>query len=115
MIEATVAAAIKTVAALSNRVYPLNAPEGVAMPYCVYVSSGTTEDDTLGGWIGSYDTTIEINLIHSTYKGVKELAQAVTAALKALNCAVHISENQPEIYEHEINAYRKIIEIKLQH
>lgn len=115
MIESTITAAIKTVAALSNRVYPLNAPEGVALPYCVYVSSGTTEDDTLGGWIGSYDTEIEVNLIHSSYKGVKELAQAVTSALKALNCAVHISENQPEIYEVEIKAYRKIIDIKLQH
>lgn len=115
MIEITVADAIKTVPGLSNRVYPLNAPEGVAMPYCVYVSSGTTEDDSLTEWLGSYDTDIEINLIHSTYKGVKTLAQSVTAALKLIDCAVHISENQPEIYESEIEAYRKIINIKLQH
>ena len=47
VIETAVTAAIESVAGLAGKVYPLNAPEGAPLPYVVYVSEGTTEDDTL--------------------------------------------------------------------
>jgi len=116
MIEAEVTAAIERVAGLAGKVYPLNAPERETLPYVVYVPSGTTEDDSLTGWIGSYDTEIELNILHRSYKGMKATAKAVTEALKGLSgAAVHIREEQPELYEEEIGAYRKIIGLTLQH
>lgn len=116
VIETQVAAAIETVAGLAGKVYPLNAPERETLPYVVYVPSGTTEDDSLTGWLGSYDTEMEINVLHRSYKGMKTTAKAVVEALKKLpGAAVHIREEQPEIYEEEIGAYRKIIDLTLQH
>ena len=116
VIETAVTAAIEAVAGLAGKVYPLNAPEGVPLPYVVYVSGGTTEDDSLSGWIGSFDTEMEINVLHQSYKGMKTLARKVVEALKGTRgAAVHIREEQPELYEEEIGAYRKIIELRLQH
>lgn len=116
MIEEEVAAAIEKAAGLAGKVYPLNAPEGEAMPFVVYVPSGTTEDDSLTGWLGSFDTGMEINVLHPSYKGMKTTAKAVVEALKGLSgAAVHIREEQPELYEEEIGAYRKIIGLTLQH
>ena len=116
MIEEEITAAIETVAGLVGKVYPLNAPEMETLPYVVYVPSGTTEDDSLTGWIGSFDTGMEINVLHSSYKEMKTTARAVVEALKKLpEAAVYIREEQPEIYEEEIGAYRKIIDLTLQH
>ena len=116
MIESTVADAIEAVNELDGKVYPLNAPENGELPYVVYVSSGSTEDDKLNGWIGSYDTDMEINVLHRSYKALKLLSKAVVQSLKRISAgAVYIEENQPELYEPEIEAYRKIINIKIQH
>lgn len=114
MIEADVVKAIENVPALKGKVYPLNAREGCSFPFCVYVSCGANEDDALNGWIGSYETNMEINVVNETYAQMKELAFRVVAKLKQITVAtVYIDENQPEIYEPEINAYRKIINLKL--
>lgn len=116
MIEQLVVSAINTVPALSGKVFPLNAKEGVDPPFCVYVSSGATEDDSLGGWIGSHEAAVEINVLDKTYKSMKALSEAVVIALKTIRQAtVYIEENQPELYEHEIGAYRKIINLQLQY
>ena len=116
MIESDVVAVIETIGELTGKVYPLNAPEDGVLPYVVYVSSGSTEDDTLTGWIGSYDTDMEINVLHRSYKAMKSLSKLVVQALKRISAgAVHIEENQPELYEPEIEAYRKIINLKIQH
>lgn len=116
MIESDVVEVIETVQDLRGKVYPLNAPENGRLPYVVYVSSGSTEDDSLSGWIGSYDTEMEINVLHRTYKSMKSLAKAVVDALKGISdVTVHIDENQPELYEPEIQAYRKIIQLIIQH
>ena len=116
IIESDIVAAIETVDGLIGKVYPLNAPENGVLPYVVYVSSGSTEDDSLAGWIGSYDTDMEINVLHRSYKAMKLLSKSVVQALKRLSAgAVYIEENQPELYEPELEAYRKIINLKIQH
>ena len=114
MIEAAVVKAIENVPALKGNVYPLNAQEGCSLPFCVYVSCGANEDDALDGWIGSYEVNMEINVVHKTYAQTKNLTCLVVAELKRITSAtVYIDENQPEIYEPEIHAYRKIINVKL--
>lgn len=114
MIETVIVEAIERVPTLSDRVFPLNAPEKQLPPYCVYVSYGATETDTLGGWIGSYDGEIEVNIIHKSYKGMKALSKQVVDQLKMITeASLSIREDSPEIYESEIQAYRKIINIKM--
>lgn len=114
MIESAIVAALETIQELSGKVYPLNAPEHTQLPFCVYVTSGTNEDDSLGGWIGSYETGMEINIIHKTYASMKALSAKVVDKLKQMDSAtVFIEENQPEIFEREIGAYRKIINLRI--
>lgn len=114
MIEEDVVKAIERVPELAGKVYPLFVPKDVPMPFAVYVSDGADEDDALGGWIGSYETNMEIHIVHSSYASLKHLSSLVAKELKAINTAtVFIEENQPETYENEINAYRKVINLKL--
>lgn len=120
-VESAIVAKLNTIALLAGKVYPLNAKEGVALPYCVYVVTADEEADSLGGWIGNYDKEIEINVIAGSYSAMKSISPSVVAALKELNAAtyggvtfqaVYIDSNQPEIYETEIGGYRKIINLK---
>lgn len=116
MIESVVVKAIESVPGLKSKVYPVFAPEGVRLPVIVYVSGGTTEDDSLGGWLGSYETKIEINVLHHSYKAMKELAEMVVTALKGITEAtLYIDEEQPERFFAEVNAYWKVIHIRLNH
>ena len=114
MIESVVVKAIESVPELNARVYPLVAPEKARLPLVVYVSSGTTEDDSLGGWIGSYETRMEINVLHQSYKAMKELSDKVVGALKEIKeAAVYIEEDRPEQFYYQVNAYVKVINIRL--
>ncbi len=116
MIETAVVQALETIGEIAGKIYPLGAPEKAKLPYVVYVAEGTTEDDSLSGWIGSYDTEMEINILHKSYKGMKNLSFSVVEALKGIReAAVHIDQDQTELLEEEIGAYRKIIRLKLQH
>lgn len=116
IIEPTVVAAMETVPALSGKVFPLGAPEKVELPFSVYVSSGATEDECLSGWLGSYTTEMEINILHSDYKAMKLLVVQVVEVLKQLEeVSISIDEGIPESYAHDINAYRKVINIKILH
>lgn len=114
MIESVVVKAIESVPELNARVYPLFAPEKARLPLVVYVSSGTTEDDSLGGWIESYETRMEIDVLHQSYKAMKELSEKVVDAIKGIKEAtVYIDEDQPERFYSEVNAYMKAINIRL--
>lgn len=114
MIEQDVVKAIEHVSELVGKVHPLFVPKSEILPFCVYVSDGTEEDDALSGWIGSYETNMEIHIIHSSYASLKSLTALVVNELKQIDTAtVYIEENQLETYESEINAYRKVISLKL--
>lgn len=116
MIESELVAALEVVPALKGKVYPLTAPEREQPPYAFYISNGSTEDDSLGGWIGSYETTVELHLIHSSYKALKKLAREAADALKGMTAAsLTIEENSPELHEREIRAFRKIITVRMMH
>lgn len=116
MIETVIVDAIEAIDGLREKAFPLCVPEGTDPPYVVYISNGTTEDDSLTGWIGSFDTEMELHVIHSSYKGMKLLAKRVADALKAISdYAITIREDSPEEFDHSVNAYHKIIRIKIMH
>lgn len=100
---------------LENKVFPIQPEKGVPLPFCVYVSTGAAPDDSLGGFMPSQSARVEINLLHTSYRRMKRLADEVVKALKDIDYAtVYFDNFQPEVYESEIKAYRKIIYIKLQ-
>lgn len=114
LIETVIVKAVEQVPELSGKVFPLNAPEKECTPFCVYVTRAATEADSLGGWLGNYDAEIELNILHQTYKEMKKLSSDVVEQLKNVEEAtITISEDAPEIFEQDIQAYRKIISINL--
>lgn len=114
MIEAVVARYLKSIPEVSQKVYPLGAPENATLPFLVYISDGATEDDSLSGWIGSFNSEMEVNVLHSSYKAMKRLTAQVVSKLKTVTeVSLTISEEAPEVYESQIQAYRKAIHIKI--
>lgn len=100
---------------LADKVFPIQPEKGVPLPFCVYVSTGAVPDDSLGGFMTSQSARVEINLLHTSYRRMKGLAGEVVKALKGIDYAtVYFDSFQPEVYEAEIKAYRKVIYIRLQ-
>lgn len=100
---------------LAGKVFPIQPEKGVPLPFCVYVSTGAVPDDSLEGFMTSQSVRVEINLLHTSYRRMKHLAADAVEALKGIDYAtVYFDSFQPEVYESEIKAYRKIIYIKLQ-
>ncbi|MHC1696453.1 MAG: DUF3168 domain-containing protein [Eubacteriales bacterium] len=123
-IEDVLKETLETVAGLSGQVYPLNAPEDNPAPYLTYLQSSGEEYDALDDWTGLYKGSYELNVLHRSYKEMKQLAALVIAKLKTLQGttiseilvqSVSIDENSPELYETQIKLYRKIINITIQY
>lgn len=114
MIEEEVVRAVERVPELAGKVYPLFVPKDVPMPFLVYVSDGGEEADALDGWLGSYETRMELHIVHSSYAALKKLTAAVMEEVKAIDTATVFIEDSPlEVYESEIDAYRKAVCLKL--
>lgn len=112
-----------TVTGLSNKVFPLNAPEGTAAPYATYESSGLDEDKTLNGFLttGNLDCTVEV--FNLTYGSTKTTANLVKSKIKSFlgrtigTAGPYIQnvtfEPNTELYEPNVNLYRTIINFKV--
>lgn len=109
---------------LNNKVYPLNAPEGTVAPYIVYKSSEGLNDKSLNGFLESKEVSCELDVIHNSYANMKTLAKLIMDKLKSFEertigtAGPHIEEltfddDCPELYESEINQYRKTINFKV--
>lgn len=114
-IEERLTETLNSVDELGGKVFPIQPDKGISLPFCVYVSTGAVPDDSLGGFMTSQSARVEINLLHTSYRRMKRLAALAVEALKRIDYAtVYFDSFQPEVYESEIKAYRKIIYIKCQ-
>lgn len=111
-----------TVIGLSNKVFPLNAPEGTSLPYLVYVSDGGVEAKSHDGYLDFTDLRCELNIVHSSYANMKSIVGLVIDKLKTFQGATIGSEvfiqdityEAPvELYEAEIEAYRTVLNIEV--
>jgi hypothetical protein len=107
--------------AIIPETYPVQAPKGQAMPYCIYTSERLKEHRSLSQYLGYMEQTFEVDIITSSVKSTNEKFILVRNALKAIEQttvtkyiqAVSIDENAPMLYESEINGYRKILTFTL--
>lgn len=114
---------INTITELNAKVYPLNAPKGTKAPFFVYISSEGTYDKTLDGYLKTKWVPCELNVVHSKYNLMKALSKKVmdkvlTFQGRAIGTnGPHIQElsfgdESPDLYENEIDMYRKVINVK---
>lgn len=116
--EEILTAQLETVSGLSGKVEPINIPQGTSPPYAIYMQRGGAEFEELVGFTGCKRNDYEINILHTTYKAMKDLTALVIAKLKTMQGttysgtlvqAVFFDENSPEMWEDEVNLCRKII------
>lgn len=116
--EEALRAELDTIEELTNKVFPLTAPEGTEAPYIIYVSSEGIQDKSLQGYLSSKEVPCEINILVDDYLSLKELTTTVLA--KILSFQGHkigdffiqdVSYEKPvEIYEQEVDLYRSVID-----
>jgi hypothetical protein len=112
---------LETIDSLSNSVFFLNADEGTKAPYIVCVSSEGLEDKCLEGYLKSKKIDCEINILHSSYRSMKDLTKLVKAKLlsfqgRAIGNGGPFIQNVTyeipvEIYEKEVELYRSVIDL----
>lgn len=73
---------------ISNRIYPINLPEGVTLPAVVYRETGDNSDDALQAAPTLERPIIEFEAQGATYAEVRAIIRAITATLKNYSGAV---------------------------
>jgi hypothetical protein len=122
MFEEALVAQLKTIAALSNRIYPVTGVQSAAAPYIVYLQSDSAEFEILKGYTGRKKSSYELNILDKTYSGMKSVAASVVTLLKTFQGAtiggilvqgLSFDENSPELWENEPQLFRKIINFEV--
>jgi tRNA(His) 5'-end guanylyltransferase len=121
--EEALRAELSIISSLTNKVFPLTATEGTKAPYVIYVSAPAIKDKSLIGYLNSNQVDCEINILHNTYRELKELIDLVIDKLLSFQDR-SIGESgpfikdityqtSPEMYEKEVSLYRSVIDIKV--
>jgi hypothetical protein len=121
--EEALTAELTMIEGLATKVFPLNAKEGTVPPYIVYLSTEGIQDKSFDGYLITKEVECEINILHSTYREMKDLTKLVMAKVISFQGKSignggpkiqNLSYEKPvELYEKEIKQYRSVIELKL--
>jgi hypothetical protein len=117
---------LSTISEFNNRIYPAHAPENVGTtgtPRLIFVSSYGVRTKTLdGGYGGGRRVPVELNVIDTSYLGMRELTGKVMALLEGMGGRVigngpFIQEltyyDPQEFYENEPNLHRCLIDFEV--
>ena len=66
---------------VSNRVYPIIAPQGTPLPLIMYQRTGVERPQSLSGNVGNPVVTLQLTSYGTSYIDVKRLARAVRMAV----------------------------------
>jgi hypothetical protein len=66
---------------LINKIFPLNATEGIKPPYIVYVSSEGEQERTLDGYVISKEVNCELHILNDSYFGLKDITKQVISLI----------------------------------
>lgn len=107
---------------LSNKVFPLNVPEGVSAPFLIYSKANTdyvkSMDGTSTTRVGRYD----LDIVTPTYTGLQDLIIAIKNKILTFEGRVIgtlgpfvqsvIIDNIVELFEEKVMFYRANMEIR---
>ncbi|OBZ13934.1 hypothetical protein [Bacillus sp. FJAT-26390] len=133
--EKALAEELSSLAGIGGRVFPIMAPDTIedpdgggddvplVTPYILYESGYGVEEKALGGYLDMREIEGEINVVTSTYAGLKQNVAAIIERLKSFerraigSDALFISEvtyEAPvELWEPLPKLYRSVIEFKV--
>lgn len=109
-----------TVSGLTNKVFPVNAPEGTAAPYATYETGDHHADKAHDGHMTSGTLQCNVDVFGATYSSMKTTSRAVVAEIKTFIGTkiggsgptiqnLTFDEYLPELYEPNVSLYRKSI------
>ena len=81
--EEALTAELEAITGLTDRVFPLNATEGLEPPFIVYISNNGEEIMDLGGFSGMYELNAEIHVVAEDYEELKSLEKQVLDKVKS--------------------------------
>lgn len=121
--EQALVAELGSLPGMTGKVFPLDATEGQTPPFIVYLSSYGERVKTLNGYLQTKEIPIEVNILSSTYTGIKPLIPAAIEKLISFVGRVigtsgpyvqEVSYDSPtELYEEEPKWYRCIITARI--
>jgi hypothetical protein len=118
--EESLRAELNIIAGLTNKIYPLNAPDGTRPAYLIYSVSRAINDKTLTGFLPTKEMRVELNVVDFSYAGMKSLAEQVMTVIKSFphrtigtngSYVQNVTQDgYAELYEGQVGWYRCNIE-----
>ena len=98
------------IALTSTRIYPLQAPEDVASPYCVYMTVSRARQYSHDGYGNLDRCRVQVSCYGTTYASAHAVAAQVTAAMEAWpasNTKVQscLHDGEQDFFEEETETY----------
>lgn len=81
--EQALTAELVSITGLANKVFPLNATEGIQAPFVVYESSDGIQEKTLTGFAPYTSINITLYIVATSYSDMKEYSRSVIDQLES--------------------------------
>lgn len=124
-LESAVREEIEKVSQLTNKVFPIDAPENFAAPYATFVSSAGVNTQSLDGVLSSKELEFEVHILSASYAEMKTITSGVVQYLlsfqgrmigttaKHFVQEIDINDNPLEMHDKATGLYRCVIEFIL--
>ena len=94
--------ATSTITALTGtRIYPMIRPQGAALPCIVYEITSDRPSNTAGGTSGTWEMSIALDCIATTYSGAKALGDLVASTMNGFadsaGCIWHMTNQSDQV------------------
>ena len=116
---------LSLVSAVTNKVYPLNAPEQAIEPFVIYTSSEGQREQNLNGWATMREVDCEIQVVATSYGDVKSITKdVITKLLSMLNRSIGVDgvlirdleyDKPTELFDQDLQQYRSVIDIRVRY
>lgn len=100
------------VASVSGRVYPMKMPQGATKPALVYTVIIDTDNQCLGGDVGSSDIRFQVDVYAESYAAAKTIKEEVKAVLYTFSHPVSGMTTQDGFVE-GTELFRQIIDFSI--
>jgi len=110
---------LKTVSAVSNRVYANHAPQKCASPYLVYLTVSALRDYTHDGFSGLTTTHIQVSCYATGYADADAVAAQVISALEGWAGTDPVQavfcRNRQDFWEEDVGLHHVALDFEIWH
>lgn len=116
---------LSSIAAIADKVYPLNAPEQAVEPFVIYTSSEGQREQSLITWDNMRELNCEIQTITLSYAEMKTIQKLIIdKVLSWFNRRIALSgvyirdlsyDAPVEMYDNQLKQYRSILDIRVRY